>query len=240
MTIGLYMCGLCCAQDNEELDIRDAQPYFDNAGRFWVYKDGKTLRGDNIKPVPPYGLPFLPYAFMPKQASSMLDMTLDHTSNPFDGDKCIRVSVTWKDPYWCGVGFFSGLDQGVPGNEPPGGWWGKKNYGWYYDLRQLEKKKLVFHLRGEHGGEKIQWKVGSLATNTYGDSLRYPVVAKEGTKRNITLYQNWERYEIVLNQLPVNQLERICSMCFIVAQAEQDPDRIDDPVTFYIDNVYFE
>lgn len=143
----------------EELDVR--KPVLDKEGRFWVYKDGKTLKGekdDGIKPVPPYGIPYSPYAWMPAESEYMLGengVNLEHKQNPYEGEMCIAVNVKWLSPWWVGVGFVSGPDKTMKG----GPWWAKTNDGWYYDLSGLKNKRLVFHLRGENGGEKVQFKV---------------------------------------------------------------------------------
>jgi len=216
----------------KELDVR--KPALDKEGRFWVYKDGKTLKGekkdDNIKPIPPYGLPFSPYAWMPAESEKMIGekgLNLEHQQNPYKGKMCISVTVNWKNPYWVGVGFVSGPDKTMKG----GPWWAKTQDGWYYALSGLKKKKFVFHLRGENGGERLQWKVGFLCREKYGDSIKpFPVQSKW-----ITLKKEWTRYELDLKK---KDLSRICSLCFVLSQSQQtDPGA---PVVFYIDEVYFE
>jgi len=197
-------------------------PVLDKEGRFWVYKDGSTLE----PPVPPYGLPFVPYAWMPKESAEMLELNLKCTENPHKGKMCISVTIHWQSPWWVGVGFVSGPDKTMEG----GPWWGKTPHGWYFDLSKLKKKRLVVHMRGERGGERVQWKVGFLGAEPYGDSLRFPAQSKW-----ITLTPEWKRYTVNLSRA---DLSRVCSLCFVLAQAQQhDPAA---PVRFYIDEVYFE
>ncbi|MFQ6116328.1 MAG: hypothetical protein ACE5NG_19900, partial [bacterium] len=146
--------------------------------------------------------------------------------NPHQGKMCIAVTINWANPYWVGVGFVSGPDKTMKG----GPWWGKTPDGWYYDLSGLKKKKFVFHLRGENGGERVQFKVGFLGQEKYGDSLPFPVQSKW-----LTLKKEWTRYELDLKK---QNLSRVASLCFVLSQAQQtDPEA---PVVFYIDDVYFE
>jgi hypothetical protein len=228
---------LCCLatllwasepKEEPKLDVREAR--LDNQGRFWVYKDGKTLQDKklDLKPVPPYGIPYSPYAWMPEPATRMMQMTLEHKDKPYEGEMCMAVSIKWEDPLWCGVGFVSGPDKGKPGAP----WWGKTPDGWYYNLSTLKQKRLVLYMRGANGGECVQWKVGFLANEKYGDSLTFPVETKE-----LKLETQWKRYVIDLKEKNPD-LSRICSLCFVVGQASQeDPDA---PVTFFVDSVYFE
>ena len=51
----------------------------------------------------------------------------------------------------------------------------------------------------------------------------------------LKLEDRWTRFELDLRK---KNLSRICSLCLVVAQAEQeDPKR---PITFYVDSIYFE
>lgn len=205
------------------------KPFLDKEGRFWVYKDGKTLKGEGLRPIPPYGIPFCPYGWMPKEAADMLGengVDLESKEQPFEGEMCIGVKLEkWTSPWWLGVGFMSGPDETMKG----GPWWGKTKDGWYYDLSNLKEKRFVVHMRGNQGGERVQWKVGFLAGEKYGDSMRFPAVTKW-----ITLKKEWVRYELDLSK---HDLSRVCSLCFVLSQAQQtDPDA---PVIFYIDSVYF-
>lgn len=227
--VSILLCGMItviCGSEEEKI----RKPPLDKQGRFWVYKDGLTLMDKKlgVKPVSPYGIPFAPYAWMPEAASEMIQMTLEHKDRPYEGDMCIAVSVTWKNPYWCGVGFVSGPDKGKPGAP----WWGKTDHGWYYDLSGLKKKRFVIHMRGENGGERVQWKVGFLCHEKHGDSLTFPAETKW-----LKLEAGWTRFELDLRK---KDLSKICSLCFVVALAEQEVSDADEPVTFYVDSVYFE
>lgn len=213
----------------ESLDIRNPEKWFDENSRFWVYKDGIIPEENDLDPVPPYGIPYLPYAWMsdsPDKLSEMIKMNLKHKQNPHKGNMCIAVSIKWLEANWCGVGFVSGPDKDKEGAP----WWGKTNHGWYYDLSKLKKKKFVFHLRGENGGERVQWKIGFLGNEKYGDSLPFPAETKW-----LKLNKEWTRYELDLSK---KKLERVCSLCFVVERLWQT-DR-EAPVNFYIDTAYFE
>jgi len=202
------------------LDVR--KPPLDKGGQFWVYKDGTALEPS----VPPYGIPYVPYGWMPAESAEMLNLDMEHTENPHSGKMCIAVEVKWDAPWWCGVGFISGPDSTMP----KGPWWGKTPDGWYYNLTGLKKKRFVFHLRGERGGEKVQWKVGFLAGEKYGDSLSLPAVTKW-----LELKKEWERFELDISK---EDLSRVCSLCFVLSQVQQ-PDK-EAPVVFYADDLYFE
>lgn len=208
------------------LDVRT--PVLDRSGQFWVYKDGDTLRDRELelRPVPPYGIPYQPYAWMPIEAHRMMRMTLEHRDEPYEGDMCIAVSINWEAPYWCGVMFVSGPDKDKP--EAP--WWGQTPHGWYYNLSGLEKRNFVFYMRGEKGGERVQWKIGILGHEKYGDSLQLPASTKW-----LTLNTEWKQFEIELRETDIS---RVCSLGFVVSQAQQSDSSV--PVTFYIDSIYFE
>ena len=199
-----------------DLDVR--KPLLDKEGRFWVYKDGKTL-----KPL------ISPYGWMPAESAKMLKLNMEHADNPY-GNKgmCIAVIVNWCSPWWCGVGFISGPDNTM--KKKGGPWWGKTPDGWYYDLSGLKKKRFVFYLRGEQGGERVQWKVGFLSGENYGDSLKFSAETKW-----LTLEKEWTRYELDLSK---QDLSRVCSFCFVLSQAQQSEPEAS--VSFFIDNVYFE
>lgn len=206
-----------------DLDVR--KPLLDKEGRFWVYKDGKTLK----PPVSPYGIPYSPYACMPAECAKMLKLNMKHAENPHGGKgMCIAVTVDWCSPWWCGVGFISGPDSTMKKKEGP--WWGKTPDGWYYDLSELKKKRFVFHLRGKRGGERIQWKVGFLSGEKYGDSLKSSVETKW-----LMLEKEWTCYELDLSK---QDLSRVCSFCFVLSQAQQS--KPEAAMAFFIDDIYFE
>ncbi len=209
----------------ERPDLDVWQPLFDKEGRFWVYKDGTTLE----PPISPYGIPYSPYGWMPANANEMLTLNMGHTENPHGGEgMCIAVTVTWRSPWWCAVGFISGPDSTM--RERGGPWWGATPDGWYYNLSGLEKRHFVFHLRGERGDERVQWKVGFLSHEEYGDSLESPAQTVW-----LLLNREWTRYEIDLSE---QDLSHVCSFCFVVSQAYQpEPEA---HVSFYIDDIYFE
>jgi hypothetical protein len=102
--------------------------------------------------------------------------------------------------------------------------------GWYYNLTGLKKKRFVVHMRGGRGGERVQWKVGFLGAEKYGDSLPLPAQTKW-----LSLGKEWTRYELDLSKV---DLSRVCSLCFVLSQAQQSEPNA--PVSFFIDDCYFE
>ena len=215
---------------------RDNNGWLDEQGRFWVYRNGipPDPNDEELIRIPPYGVPFLPYAWMsdrPEKEKDIIKFEPNHQQSPYESnreaDKCISVSIGWiKENFWAGVAFVSGPDKDQRGAP----WWGKTDHGWYYDLSKLENKRLVFHLRGENGGEKVRFKVGIFGKEKYGDSLPFPIMTEW-----LELEKGWQRYALDLSE---ENLTKVCSLCFVVErlwQKDQDAD-----VTFYIDTVYFE
>lgn len=83
---------------DSEYDVRKCK--VDREGRCWVYKDSANV--------------FIPYAWMPEEATDILTLNMEHNQNPYDGEMCIRVKVKWREPWWAGIGFiffFRGFDN---------------------------------------------------------------------------------------------------------------------------------
>ncbi len=213
----------------EKFDVR--MPPLDEKGIFWVYQDGKIVKNNEGKTIkmPPHGTPYVPFAWMPEQSAEMLEMDVEYKKNPYQGEMCILAKVNkWIMPNWLGVGFISGPD----GNMEGGPWWCKTNAGWYYDLSGLKNKKFVVHMKSDKPGVKVQWKVGFLSAEKYGDSLKLP-----RQSRWLELSKEWKKFEINLSDLSKEELSRVCSICFVLSKDQQS---VNPPFVFYIDSVYFE
>lgn len=197
-------------------------PRFDASHRFWIY--GAPARNS---------MPFLPYAWMPGEAAKMikLDPNSRISPNPEEGETedqatCMEVSVNWRSPYWCGVAFLSGSDS------PP--WWCEDLRGWYYDFRQLARKRLVFFARGEAGGESIQIKFGAMGDKPFGDSLSFPAETQW-----LRLSKEWQRFELDLSALKPAGLARICNgFTFVLNQDQQEGSP--HSTRFWLDTIFLE
>ncbi len=219
LLVSLLLLGLNCS--SADFDIR--KPSLDGSGRFWLYTSGKGGAT----------MPFVPYAWMPEQASQIMKMDAACVENPHvesgkatPEDSCISVTVNWAPPYWCGVAFLSGPDRPQ--------WWGEDSRGWYYDLSGLKTKKLVFYARGVQGTERIQVKAGILGDKKYGDSLKFPAES-----RWLKLSKEWQRFELDLSGYRAEDLCRICNGFTFVLNKDQQADS-NNRTQFFLDTIYFE
>jgi len=146
--------------------------------------------------------------------------------NASEKERCIRMKVTWDEATWASVAFISGPDK------PP--WWGETNRGRYFNLSGLAKKKLVFHARGERGGECIKIQIGTLGDRPFGDSLQKPIVGEE-----LKLTQDWVRHEVDLKDAPGSELSRICNGFGVIAERACQPGSPTE-TQFYLDDIYYE
>jgi hypothetical protein len=222
----ILLCGILSAWES---GLRIFPPRLDPAGRFWIY------RNDPNRPA----MPFRPYGWMSDgPADKVISLDLECSSNPHleagqdvpsKDDVCMHVEMQWNLAVWAAIAFISGPDTPAPG------WWGDDKRGWYYDLRGLKKKKLVFWARGEKGGEVIEVQMGILGKKKpFGDSVSKPF---SGELPSLT--KDWTRFEIDFSGIPVSELERVCSGFVIRAEWFNQPEP-SLATRFYIDDVYLE
>lgn len=130
--------------------------------------------------------------------------------DPRSGKTCIRVSYTdpgdWALAAW----------QNPPGN------WGDMAGG--YDLSRAHK--LTFWAKGEKGGEKVEFMVGTEqgANAVAKDTLK-------ATTGQVRLKNQWKKYAILLEKYDRSRL--ITAFLFRIEGQGQ-------PVVFYLDDVQFE
>ena len=132
--------------------------------------------------------------------------------DPQSGDSCIKFTYTAKPTQglrWAGVFF-----------QNPANNWGTTDGG--YDLSGA--KKLKFFVKGEKGGEIVEFKMGGV-NGAYSDSAN-------ATTGPITLTKEWKEYEIPLKDEDVSY---IFTGFVWVASAEQDP----DGCTFFLDKIVY-
>jgi hypothetical protein len=155
---------------------------------------------------------YVPSGFMGDYGA--ITLTQSWTGSPYHGATCIRVVYNGTTPQgqgWAGVYW-----------QDPQNNWGTKTGG--YNLSHFPH--LRFWVRGDKGGEKVEFKVGGL-TGTHGDSLQ-PAVST-GV---ITLTTAWQ--QVSLN-LTGRNLTHIIGGFVWVANTTEDP----TGATFYLDNIIF-
>lgn len=155
---------------------------------------------------------YIPSGFMGDYGAISLVQTW--TSNPHSGTSCIRVVYTGATPQgkgWAGVYW-----------QDPQNNWGTLPGG--YNLSRFPH--LSFWVRGEKGGEKIEFKMGGL-TGPYGDSVR-PAVST-GV---ITLTTSWQ--QVRLNLIGYN-LTHIIGGFVWVTNTTENP----HGATFYLDDILY-
>jgi hypothetical protein len=145
------------------------------------------------------------------------DITFDdqYTDGPSNGRTCIRINYSaqgsqghnWAGIYW----------QNPPNN------WGDIEGG--FDLTGFER--LTFWARGEHGGERGEFKVGGIV-GPYGDSLQ----PAESTGV-ITLTDSWQKYSVDLTGEDLSNI--IGGFCW-VTNTTQNP----QGCTIYLDDIRYE
>ena len=152
-----------------------------------------------------------------------ITMAQNWTANPHSGKTCIRVvysSVASQGNGWAGVYW-----------QDPANNWGKTPGPIGYDLSNLSK--LTFWVRGGVGGERIEFKVGGISTDSggnplpYGDSLKTPV-----STGVITLTASWQRVTI---DLTGKDLTHIIGGFAWVANTTNNP----NGATFYLDDIVY-
>ncbi|NLB68848.1 MAG: hypothetical protein GX804_04065 [Lentisphaerae bacterium] len=164
----------------------------------------------------PQRLPFYVYAngapetwyasgYMGNTGAIQMDLT--HGKNPHSGDTCIKVSYNASDN-WAGV-----LWQ-HPAND-----WGEQDGG--FNLKGAGT--LVFWARGEKGGEKVSFKVGSIQNAKYSDT----VIAE---LKDIKLKTEWTRYRIPLDGRDLTRVKT--GFGWVVANPGES-------ITFYLDDIYY-
>ncbi len=144
--------------------------------------------------------------------------TYNCAETPHSGSHCIKYDITYKDPWWGGMAVVSQAnywgDVEASPQSPP------------YNLTGA--KKLIFWARGQDGGEKVQFTMGSLNGQKYGDSAKSP--PKSGT---LTLNKDWTKYELDVSGQDLSRIVNPFSW-FGIGSASQVRQ------VFFLDDVYYE
>jgi exo-beta-1,3-glucanase (GH17 family) len=184
-----------------------AGPRAANAGeeRWYVYQDAGPAGGNHGV----WG------NYMPENGGKMVVLEEAEPDQPFAGATSVMVGVRFQHPWWCGV-----VVMGAPHA------WGTRPDTPAFDLSRATK--LVFHARGERGGEQIQIKVGIAGGSPYGDSALLPFDSGW-----IRLSKEWRRYE-----LPVDgaALGRVITPFVLITNRAHNPD---GRLLIYLDEIYF-
>lgn len=135
--------------------------------------------------------------------------------DPYVGYSCIKVVYDVSKPkfnerHWAGLFWLF----------PANNWGIVPNQG--YDLRGAVK--LVFHAKGDKGGEKISFTMGGVQ-GEFGDSGE----AKEIT---VILTRKWKQYEIPLEKVDLKYI--IGGFCWTANQINNP-----DGAVFYLDKIYY-
>ncbi len=165
------------------------------------------------------------------------------------------------DATWAAIGWFTGNDLPAWWAQPG------DNRAYYYNLESPRRFRVLrFAARSPSAGTRLLVKVGILSRDAdgnplvLGDSLAYPI------EKRFLLGAEWQQFVVPLNpyRLPPtgecvncpgarevcamcgnnpvnpkrNNLERICSLAFVVEKLHQAD--ASAPVQVYLDNVFFE
>jgi hypothetical protein len=156
---------------------------------------------------------FIPSGWMGDRGD--IDFDDASTITPSAGRTCIRLGYSAQGSHgegWAGI-YWQYPEQN----------WGDKPQG--YDLTGAQR--LVFRARGEHGGERAEFKVGGIR-GRYPDSIRLP--RSTGV---LTLTREWQRYEIPLADL---DLTHVIGGFVWVTNRQSNP----RGSTIYVDEIRFE
>jgi hypothetical protein len=175
---------------------------------FNVYTDADGLRNH-----------YVPSGWM----GDVKDITLTEnwTANPHSGGTCIRVVYSGSATQgnrWAGVFWQDPMNNWGTVPKPTG-----------YDLRHFSK--LSFWIRGQSGGEQIQFYVGGIQ-GPYGDSLQPQIYAVTDDTNWITLTTSWQ---LVTINLKGQDLTHIIGAFGWATNKDVNP----HGATFYLDDIVY-
>jgi exo-beta-1,3-glucanase (GH17 family) len=153
--------------------------------------------------------------YMPENGGKMVVLEEANPEQPYAGSTSLMVGVRFQYPWWCGIVVMSAPHA-----------WGTQPETPAFDLSRATK--LVFHARGDKGGEQIQVKVGIAGGNTYGDAA--PLPFDTGW---IRLSKDWQRYELAVDGA---SLERVITPFVLITNRAHNPN---GRLLIYLDEIYF-
>lgn len=153
--------------------------------------------------------------WLPENSGDMLNLSLVSNKSRAYGSTAVRVDVRFQHPWWCGIAISSQEN-----------YWGEEPSDFAYDLSRA--RKLVFHARGEEGGEMIRVKVAIAGDKPHGDSSVRPA-----DTRWLRLSREWRRYELPLDGYDLKRV--ITPFAFVTDRVHNEAEAI----RFYLDEIYF-
>jgi hypothetical protein len=154
--------------------------------------------------------------YMPENGGQMIQLNMADTSNPYQGNTAIRVDVTFRSPGWCGIAVASAPN-----------YWGQQPDTQVFNLKNA--RRLVFHARGQRGGETIQIKFAITGDQPFGDSSKIPIASKW-----FTLSTEWNHFELDLQGKNLTRV--ITPFVFVLNETRNSSPNL----SFYLDEVYVE
>lgn len=150
------------------------------------------------------------------------------SAEPYSGSSSIRAEITFAEYDWGGYMFVNGTFD--PETSEARASFGEVDAG--MDLSGA--KRLVFHARGENGGEQVEFFLAGLGydgftTQPYADSSR------KVSPGYVTLSSEWTRYEIDLEGYDLSRIG--CGFGWVTTILA-NPYR--KSIAFYMDEIYFE
>jgi len=180
----------------------EPQPQSQPATTFYVYDDaGSELNNGTWS------------NYMPAEAANDIHIDTDCRDNPKTGSSCVRIEVSLAQSSWAGVAVASSPN-----------YWGETP-GPGFNL--VNAKKLAFWVRGNQGGERVQFKMGIAGDKPCGDSCQ------TNETDWIELTHDWQLVEMPLQ----GDLSRIITpFVFVVDDDHNDRDK---PIVFFIDGIQY-
>ncbi|MDR4468938.1 MAG: hypothetical protein MRJ68_11705 [Nitrospira sp.] len=154
--------------------------------------------------------------YMPENGGEMIRLNLADTTSPFHGGTAIRMDIRLRSPGWCGLAVASAPN-----------YWGQQPNAQAFNLKKA--RRLVFHARGQRGGEAIQVKFAIAGDQPFGDSAKIPI-----TSEWLTLSQSWQRFEINLRGADTDRV--ITPFAFVTNNTHNT----DPNLTFFLDEIFIE
>ncbi len=151
------------------------------------------------------------------EADLVADFSLVDKTAPMHGETCVRMTVKFAPPNWCGIAASCKEN-----------YWGEEPCDDAFDLR--EAGKLVFYARGDKGGEVIKIEALIAGDKRYGDSSRTKL-----SSGPIRLERDWRRHEVKIDPRRHDLRRVVIPFSVVAVRAENSSSAI----TFYLDRIYY-
>ena len=179
----------------------------DFSKRFYIYSDiGEISHGSWSN-------------FMPANAAKNDSISISTAHQKGYNNLGTSVAINFKltnPPFWAGLA--------VASEE---GYWGERS-GPGFDISGA--KELVFHAKGQRGGEQIQVKAAITHIQNFGDTAQRPIIGDW-----ITLTNDWKEYRIPI--AADIDLKRVITPFVVVSNRDKNSS---EAIRFYVDEIYYE